>query len=88
MQTIFKLIHGALRDLVPLVQFKNEKNIHGEGLLLGPATLLKVFLRFLNCTNGTKSRKASHMFSEMVQIQKKSCRKFCFIGIMKMVDKY
>ena len=34
--------------------------------LCGPATVLKVtlhgwFLRFLNCTGGTKSRKVSHM---------------------------
>ena len=37
---------------------------------LQPATLLKVtlmhecFSRFLNCTNGTKSRKASHMIEK------------------------
>ena len=50
---------------------KNVKNTHG-GVLLSvklqaPATLLKVtllhghFSRFLNCTNGTKSRNASHI---------------------------
>ena len=38
-----------------------------DALMLLPATLLKVILhgcfsRCLNCTNGTKSRKASHMF--------------------------
>ena len=48
-----------------LYNLKNMKNTHGGVLLL--ATLLKVtlfygcFLRFLNCTNGTKSRNASHI---------------------------
>ena len=61
---------GALRDLVPFVQFKNVKNTH-EGVLV----LVKlqaeacnftkinippcVFFTFLNCTNGTKLRNAS-----------------------------
>ena len=57
----------ALRDLIPFVQFKKVKNIHGGVILLVKLqaialTLLSllllhvcVFLRFLNCTNGTKS---------------------------------
>ena len=50
---------------------KSMKNIHG-GVLKIPATLLKVtiphrfFSRFLNSANGTKSRKASHVFSNFV----------------------
>ena len=53
-----------------LYNFKNMKNTHGEVLLLvklKPATLIKVtlphgcFSRFLNCINGTKLRKASHI---------------------------
>ena len=50
-------ICGALRDLVPCAQFKEHL-----------ATLLKVtllhgcFSRFLNCMNGTKSRKAPHFY--------------------------
>ena len=53
----------ALLDLYHLCNFKNVKNTHGR---VKPATLLKetllygCFLRFLNCTNGTKSRNASH----------------------------
>ena len=53
-----------------LYNFKNVKNTHGGVLLLvklqTTPTLLKVtllhgcFSRFLNCTNGTKSRKTSH----------------------------
>ena len=49
-----------------LYNLKNVKNIHG-GVLLLVATLLKVtllhgcFSRFLNCTDGTKSRKTSHI---------------------------
>ena len=47
-----------------LYNLKHAKNTHG-GVLLKPATLLKVtllhgcFSRVLNCTNDTKSRKAS-----------------------------
>ena len=55
-----------------LHNLKNVKNTQ-EGVLLlvklqAKTTLLKVtllheyFLRFLNCTNDTKSRKASHIF--------------------------
>ena len=40
---------GALRDLVPFVQFKKLALLHG------------CFSRILNCANGTKSRKASHI---------------------------
>ena len=60
-------ICGALRDLVLCARFKKCKNTHGEVLLLVKLQALKVtlpyccFLRFLNCTNGTKSRKASHI---------------------------
>ena len=50
-----------------LHNLKNIKNTHGRLILLQPETLLKVtllhgsFSRFLNCTNGTKLRKASHV---------------------------
>ena len=65
--------YGALRDLLPFAQFKkrekhpwrsaNFRKVAG----FKPATLLKLtllhgcFSRFLNCTNGTKSRNASHL---------------------------
>ena len=81
----------ALRDLIPLVQFKqcekhswrsdnfskvagyNWKNmkITHQSCILQPATLLKVsplygcFSHFLNCTNGTKSRKVSHIVTKI-----------------------
>ena len=68
------IICDALRDLVPFVQFKKLECTH-EGVLLlvklqakSFTTLLKVtllhgcFSRFLNCTNGTKSRKTSHIY--------------------------
>ena len=46
-----------------LYNLKNVKNTHGGVLLLVlKVTLLHgCFSRFLNCTNGTKLRKASHM---------------------------
>ena len=58
---------------------------------LQPATLLKVtlmhecFSRFLNCTNGTKSRKASHMIEKNTESERKIYsgieRNFCAIII-------
>ena len=65
----------ALRDLIPFLQFKKrEKYPWGCSTFSKvPATLLKVtllhgcFWRFLNCTNDTKSRKATHIvFSQLV----------------------
>ena len=42
---------------------QNVKNNHGGVLILVKLTLLHgCFLRFLNCTNSTKSRNASHSF--------------------------
>ena len=65
--------YGALRDLVPFVQFKiHEKHpcrsATFSSVRLQPATLLKVtllygcFSYFLDCTNGTKLRNVSHMY--------------------------
>ena len=59
-------ICGALRDLVPFVQFKKrEKHPWKRDTFSNVEGLLKVILlhgcfsRFKNCTNGTKSRKTS-----------------------------
>ena len=52
----------ALHDLIPLYNLKNLKNTHGGSLLLVKESLLHGrFSRLSNCTNSTKSRKASHM---------------------------
>ena len=63
----------ALRNL--LVQFKKRKSTHGEMIHLvklqaEACDFTKsithqsiTFLRFLSCTNGTKSRKATHIYS-------------------------
>ena len=46
-----------------LHNLKNVKNTYGRMLLLIKVELFhECFLRFLNCANGTQSRKASHMF--------------------------
>ena len=51
---------------------KREKNIHGGVLLFVKATLLHGCISpFLNCTNGTKSRKASHMKEDMLPLEVK-----------------
>ena len=67
-------IRDALRDLLPFAQFKKREKHPSRSVSfrkvarrLKSATLLKLtllrrcFSRFLNCTNGSKSRKASHM---------------------------
>ena len=52
------------RDLVPFVQFKNEKTLMEECYFLLKVTLLHgCFSRFINCTNGTKSCNASLIIS-------------------------
>ena len=63
----WSIICDALRNLVTFVQFKNLKKPPWMSAIF--KTLLKVtllhvcFSRFLICTNGTKSRKTSHLFS-------------------------
>ena len=57
-------ICDALRDLVAFVQFKKR-----EKHLWRSVTFSKVsgcFSRFLNCTNATKSSKASHLLFQKV----------------------
>ena len=64
----------VLRDFIPFIQFKEREKHLWKSVTFSkvagfqPATLLKVtlllgsFSRFLNCTNGTKSRNASHFW--------------------------
>ena len=60
------VICGALRDFVPVIQFKKREK------QLKPTTLLKelldhgYFSRFLNCINDTKSRKGSHIMNTTI----------------------
>ena len=62
---------GAFRDFLPFVQFKKREKhscsvLHSEcyfQYLLKVTLLHRCFSRFLNCTNGTKSRNASHIHS-------------------------
>ena len=65
---------GALRDLVPSVQFKREKHPWTSvNFRLQPATLLELtifhgcFSRFLNCLNGTKSLNTPHLMQSLGQ---------------------
>ena len=56
------------RNLEPFVQFKNVKNAHGGELALLHGCWC--FSRFLNCTNGTNWRNASHiLFWILTQIR-------------------
>ena len=65
-----------------LYNLKNLKNTHGG--VLKPATLLKVtllqgcFSSFSNCVNGTKSRKAFHMYGHLrgVKLPEMLCASF------------
>ena len=88
-----------------LYNLKNAKNIHRGVLLLvkyrlKPATLLKVtllhgcFLRFANCKDGTKSRKASHMnmlcscsLGRVPTAIFKENRSFIKISVLRMADR-
>ena len=66
-------ICGALRDFVPFVQFKKREKYPWRNVNFSkvtgfkPETLLKLILlhgcfsRFVNCTNGIKSRNASYI---------------------------
>ena len=62
----FLHIFSALHDLVSFKQFKKHQKPPWRSVTL---TLLhRCFSRFLNCTNGTKPRKASHIFSFVLLI--------------------
>ena len=72
------MICGALRDLVPFGPFKKREkhpwksvNFSKESTLLKLTLLHGCFSRFLNGTNGTKLRNASHIefVEEMKQMK-------------------
>ena len=73
--------------LYHLCNLENVKNTHGG--VLNPATLLKVRLlhgclsSFLNCTDGNKSRNASHITS--IVRQNSCCSATVFIAINRKV---
>ena len=66
----------ALCDLVPFELFIKHENTHGGELRLTTKSSPPrgYFLRFSNFTNGTKSRKASHM---VLFLKLLSTFKFC-----------
>ena len=73
MQPDDKIYRDALHNLLHFYNLKNVKNSHGGVLLLeklqaeaynytkSNTIFHGCFSRFLNCTNSTKSRKASYM---------------------------
>ena len=85
-------ICDALSDLVPFIQFKKrEKHPWRSATFikvagLKTATLIKVvllhgcFSRFLNCTNGTKSCKPSHIKKSANVEIKKHTLPYLFVG--------
>ena len=77
-------ICDALRDFVPFVySLKNVENTHGGVLILVlKVTLLHgCFSHFLNCTNGTKLRNASHVRRMVKKCGK--CRIFTLFQVWK-----
>ena len=55
-----------MHDLVPFAQFKKREKHPWMSVTLLKLTLLHgCFSRFLYCTNGTKSRKASHIIKNV-----------------------
>ena len=62
---IVSFVCDVLPDLVPFVQFKKcEKHPWRSATLLRVTLLHGYFSRFLNCTNGSKSYKTSHIAKE------------------------
>ena len=72
---MYWLIWDALRDLVPIEQFKKREKHPWRSATFKPANLLKVtlphgsFSRFLDCTNGTKSHKTSHILAKHLRLK-------------------
>ena len=52
--SLFAFKFETLRDLVPLLQFKKREKHQWRSVIFSKVA------RFLNCRNGTESRKASH----------------------------
>ena len=59
---------GALRNLVPFLQFKKCENTHGGVLILAKLQTSDCKI-FLNCTNGTKSLNASYITIENLKFR-------------------
>ena len=67
-----KIIWNALRDVVPFVQFQKREEHPWRSVTSSKVVafsfkltfLRECFLRFLNCTNSAKTRKASHIWLE------------------------
>ena len=53
---------GALNNLVPFLQFKKREKHRWRSVTFSKVADFSLFHVFLNCTNGTKSSKASEMF--------------------------
>ena len=76
---VVMLESDALRDLVAFVQFKKREKHPRRSVNFKPATLLKLthlhgfFSRFLNCTNGTKSRNAPQKSFQILCCPSLSC---------------
>ena len=62
----------VLHELVPFVQFKKHEKHSWRSVTFSKVARLKVtllhgcFSRCLNCTSGTKSRNASHVFPPFI----------------------
>ena len=52
---------GALHDLVPCAQYKKRQKHPWRDVTF--SKVAGCFSPFLNCTNGTKSRKAPHVYT-------------------------
>ena len=68
-----------------LYNVKNMKNTHGEVLLLKVSLLHGYFSRFLNCGNGTKTRKASHI-DVSVKIVAVFCTLFFLVHFLSIAN--
>ena len=75
-------ICGALRDLLPFLQLKKREKDPWASATFSKVTLLhECFSRFLNCTNGTKSRNAPHLLKKLLLEN----LVFCAVSVMNFV---
>ena len=95
----YKHKFDALHDLVSLVQFKKRENTHGGVLLLvklqakawnfTKVTLLHgCFSQFLNCTNSTKSRKASQIINKITKTRVQNFQNSAFLLRQTFIDNF
>ena len=78
----YKHFHGdVLRDLVPFEKFKKREKHPWRSV-----TFYACFSRFLNCSNGTKSRKASRYGATITSILMYFCTAYKWVIVFTSIN--